>query len=228
MEFFPLSEAALLISLPDEPAAVNLATRIRELAPAWLEDVVPAYATVGVYFGADRVTAETVEDWLKSQDLTPRPPLRIGEGETITIPVCYGRGVDLLAAATHLGLAPDAVIALHISTVFTVHAIGFVPGFPYLGYLPPELCSVPRLASPRVRVESGSVGITGRQTGIYPLARPGGWHLIGQTPLTIVDVADGFFPLRVGDRISFTRIDEVEYHQLHGERLIRPDWQEAT
>src|SRR5207244_10203223 len=94
------------------------------------------------------------------------------------------------------------VIRLHTATPYTVYAIGFVPGFPYLGYLPPELCGVGRLPSPRVRVEPGSVGLTGRQTGIYPLARPGGWNLIGRTPLTVVDVADGFFPLRVGDAVA--------------------------
>jgi inhibitor of KinA len=100
-----------------------------------------------------------------------------------------------------------------------VYAIGFVPGFPYLGYLPTELCGVGRLPSPRVRVEPGSVGLTGRQTGIYPLPRPGGWNLIGRTPLTIVDVASGFFPLRVGDSVRFERIDEKGYRELEGERL---------
>jgi len=78
---------------------------------------------------------------------------------------------------------------------------------------------VPRLAAPRVRVESGSVGLAGRQTGIYTEARPGGWNLIGRTPLQLVDVADGYFPLRTGDRVRFERIDEARYHELFGERL---------
>ena len=76
------------------------------------------------------------------------------------------------------------------------------------------------LPSPRLRVEPGSVGLTGKQTGIYPLARPGGWNLIGRTPLTIVDIDNGFFPLRVGDRVQFTRIDEAEFRRLTGERLV--------
>jgi len=100
-----------------------------------------------------------------------------------------------------------------------VYAVGFVPGFPYLGYLPAELCGVGRLPTPRLRVEPGSVGLTGRQTGLYPLARPGGWNLIGRTPLIVVDVADGFFPLRVGDAVRFERIDETRYRELEGERL---------
>ena len=96
---------------------------------------------------------------------------------------------------------------------------GFCPGFPYLGYLPDELCGVPRLASPRVRVEPGSVGLTGRQTGLYPLARPGGWNLIGRTPLTVVDVAAGYFPIRPGDRVRFRPVARAEYNTLAGERL---------
>jgi inhibitor of KinA len=116
-------------------------------------------------------------------------------------------------------LAPDEVIQLHASIEYTVYAIGFSPGFPYLGYLPEQLCSVPRLEAPRVRVEPGSVGLTGRQTGIYPEARPGGWNLIGQTPLQLVDVEHGYFPIRTGDRVRFVRIDETTYGQNAGERL---------
>jgi len=94
-----------------------------------------------------------------------------------------------------------------------------VPGFPYMGYLPAELCGVGRLPSPRVRVEPGSVGVTGRQTAIYPRPSPGGWNLIGRTPVVIVDVAAGFFPLAVGDRVRFVRVDEGEFRRLEGERL---------
>jgi inhibitor of KinA len=127
---------------------------------------------------------------------------------------------DLPRVCEHSGLAADEVIRLHTGTEYTVYAIGFVPGFPYLGYLPPELCGVGRLPSPRLKVEPGSVGLTGRQTGIYPLPRPGGWNLIGRTPLTIVDVADGVFPLRVGDRVKFERIDERRYREMEGVRLV--------
>ena len=105
------------------------------------------------------------------------------------------------------------------ATEYTVYAIGFCPGFPYLGYLPAPLCGVPRLASPRLRVEPGSVGLTGRQTGIYTEARPGGWNLIGRTPLVLVDVADGYFPLRTGDRVRFEPIDRADFVRLEGRRL---------
>jgi inhibitor of KinA len=125
--------------------------------------------------------------------------------------------MDRVCAAT--GLSADEIIRLHTTPTYTVYAIGFVPGFPYLAYLPRELCGVERLPSPRVRVEPGSVGLTGKQTGIYPLARPGGWNLIARTPLVIVDVASGFFPLRVGDTVRFDRIDDKRYRELEGERL---------
>ncbi len=85
--------------------------------------------------------------------------------------------------------------------------------------MPPALTGVPRLATPRLRVEAGSVGLTGRQTAIYTEPRPGGWCLIGQTPLQLVDVAAGYFPLRTGDRVQFVPIDETEYRELLGQRL---------
>jgi inhibitor of KinA len=121
--------------------------------------------------------------------------------------------------ATYTGLTPEEVIRCHQSVTYTVYAIGFVPGFPYLGYLPEVLRGVPRLASPRREVPAGSVGVAGKQTGIYPLPRPGGWHLIGRTPLVIVDVEAAFFPLAVGDRVRFQAIDPEVFAHLLGRRL---------
>ena len=121
--------------------------------------------------------------------------------------------------AEHTGLTTEEVIRLHTGQDYTVYAIGFCPGFPYLGYLPKPLCGVPRLPSPRLRVEPGSVGLTGRQTGIYPLERPGGWNLLGRTPLQLVDVENGYFPIRAGDLVTFQRIDEAEFKELQGHRL---------
>jgi inhibitor of KinA len=127
--------------------------------------------------------------------------------------------LDLERVVTHTGLPADRVIEEHTNAVYSVFAIGFCPGFPYLGYLPPALEGVPRLPSPRMRVAPGSVGLTARQTGVYPLARPGGWNLIGRTPLELVNVEDEYFPLRVGDRVQFRRIDDAEFRRLEGERL---------
>ena len=217
MTLTPLGDQAVLAYLPDEAAAVAFAAAVRALGPAWLQDVVPAYASVGVYFDADNVGLEAVIAWLKTVgvNLTARREA----GRSHVIPVCYEMQLDLDRVAEATGLAPERVIELHAGTEYTVYAIGFVAGFPYLGYLPAELQGVSRLPSPRVRVEPGSVGLTGKQTGIYPLARPGGWNLIGRTPLSLVDVADGYFPLAVGDRVRFARIDEAEFRQRSGDRL---------
>ena len=208
-----LGDQAVIAYLPDEAAAVRLAGAVRAANPAWLHDVVPAYASVGVFFDADQLGTGEVIAWL--QHLATRvagDELASSRGKLHEIPVCYDVAPDMERVCKHTGLSAEDVIRLHTSTEFTVYAIGFVPGFPYLGYLPPELCGVPRLPSPRVRVEPGSVGLTGRQTGIYPLARPGGWNLIGRTPLTIVDVAAGYFPLRVGDRVRFFRVAGLTFN----------------
>lgn len=213
-----LGDQAVLAYLADEAAAVRFAQAVRAANSPWLLDVVPAYASAGVFFDADQIELAQVMEWLRALALPTGARLR-EEGRAFTIPVCYEMQLDLARVCEATALSADEVIRLHTATAYTVYAIGFVPGFPYLGYLPPELCGVGRLPSPRVRVEPGSVGLTGRQTGIYPLARPGGWNLIGRTPLTIVDVASGFFPLRVGDTVRFARIDEARYRELEGQRL---------
>jgi inhibitor of KinA len=232
MKLSPLGDQAVLAYFADETAAVRFASAVRDANPPWLLDVVPAYASVGVFFDADQVGAAEVTAWMESQasgggepsEATPRDSLGdASEGLrpplAFSVPVCYEMQLDLARVCEATQLSADDVMRLHTATTYTVYAIGFVPGFPYLGYLPKELCGVGRLPSPRVRVEERSVGLTGRQTGIYPLARPGGWNLIGRTPLTIVDVASGFFPLRVGDTVRFERIDEKRYRELEGERL---------
>lgn len=219
MKLVPLGDQAVLAYLPDEPAAVRLAAAVRGANPPWLHDVVPAYASVGVFFDADVTTGADVRAWLA--ELPPQPAVDAARlaGSTHLIPVCYELHLDLPRVASVTGLSADEVIHLHTAAEFTVYAVGFVPGFPYLGYLPEPLCGVPRLESPRVRVEPGSVAITGRQSAIYPAPSPGGWNLIGRTPLTIVDAADDFFPVRVGDRVRFERIDEAEFRRLEGTRL---------
>jgi inhibitor of KinA len=218
MKLVPLGDQAVLAYFADEPAAVRFAAAVRAADPPWLLDVVPAYASAGVFFDADAISTPAVMAWLES---VPHGELVGGgnAGRAFRVPVCYELQLDLARVCEATGRTADEVIQLHTAPAYTVHAIGFVPGFPYLGYLPAELCGVGRLSSPRTRVEPGSVGLAGRQTGIYPLPRPGGWNLIGRTPLVIVDVASGFFPLRVGDTVRFERIDEARYRELAGERL---------
>ncbi len=219
MNIVSLGEAAGIVYLPDESHAVRLANAIRTSNPSWLEDVVPAYASVGLFFNPAKIDLTELRTWLKKLPL--KAATAATAVEPIAIPVCYEFALDLTRVASVTSLDADAIIAAHLRSEYTVYAIGFVPGFPYLGYLPPELCGVPRLDSPRLRVEPGSVGLTARQTGIYPLPRPGGWNIIGRTPISLVDVATEYFPLRVGDMIRFERIDETEYTHRLGERLTR-------
>lgn len=212
----PLGDQAALTYLPDEKAAQAFAAAIRASGFDWLVDVVPAYASVGVYFDPEQVGLAGVRKALSGVRIVAGVET---PGRTHIVPCCYELQLDLNRVVEHRGMTAEQIIQTHSSQIYTVHAVGFCPGFPYLGYLPPELTGVPRLPSPRLRVEPGSVGLTGRQTGVYPLARPGGWNLIGRTPLELVNVADGYFPLRVGDRIQFQRIDEREYEHLKGNRL---------
>ena len=135
------------------------------------------------------------------------------------IPVCYALGEDLVETAQRLQITSEQLAELHASTEYTCYAVGFCPGFGYLGHLPDPLNGVPRRSKPRTRVEPGSVGITGSQTGIYPLPRPGGWALIGRTPLTLVDVADAYFPIQAGDTVRFFAIPVEEFEARQGERL---------
>jgi inhibitor of KinA len=213
----PLGDQAALAHFADEAAALRFATAVRRSALPWLVDVVQAYTSVGVFFdlgAADFATVAARLGRLDRNDSTSQ-----AEGRLHAIPCCYDLQRDLDRVAGHTGLAPAEVVRLHAATEYTVYAIGFCPGFPYLGYLPAPLCGVPRLESPRLRVEPGSVGLTGRQTGIYTEPRPGGWNLLGRTPLELVDVADGYFPLRTGDRVRFRPIDEGEFRRLQGRRL---------
>ncbi len=232
MTLTPLGDQAVIAYLPSESQAIRFAGAIRAAAPIWLQDVVPAYASVGIFFDADSIAIGDVIKWLNelvSSKIAASEETQnaVIHSRTFWIPVCYEMQLDMARVRERTGLSSDDVIRLHTSTDFTVYAIGFVPGFPYLGYLPQELCGIDRLPSPRLQVEAGSVGLTGRQTGIYPLPRPGGWNLIGRTPRVIVDVVEGFFPLRVGDRVHFERIDEAEYKRQEGEKL-RVDSEERS
>ncbi len=214
----PLGDQAVLASFTTESDALHWSAAVRRLAPPWLVDVVQAYCTVAVYFDLDQTTLAAVMQTLDGLTRAGVPEIAI-ESRLHQIPCCYEYQLDLARVAQATGLAEEEIIRLHLDAEYTVYAIGFCPGFPYLGYLPSPLCGVPRLTAPRLRVEAGSVGLTGRQTGIYTEARPGGWNLIGRTPLELVHVADGYFPLRTGDRVRFVRIDETTFRQLLGQRL---------
>jgi inhibitor of KinA len=214
----PLGDQAALAYFEDERGASRFAAAVRRAGDPWLVDVVQAYTSVAVFFDLDRTHFAAVAERLRRLSSAPSEE-SVPEGRLHRIPCCYELGLDMTRVAEHTGLPADEVIRLHAAAEYTVYAIGFCPGFPYLGYLPAPLSGVPRLPAPRVRVEAGSVGLTGRQTGMYTEPKPGGWNLIGRTPLELVNVRDGYFPLRTGDRVRFERIDEAEFGRLRGQRL---------
>jgi inhibitor of KinA len=214
----PLGDQAVLAYLTDETAASRFAAAVRAVGLPWAVDVVQAYTSVAVFFDLNRIGPRAAAEALRP--LLRDDRLAVVLGREHIIPCCYELNLDLDRVAAHRGLSPAEVVRLHTATTYTVYAVGFCPGFPYLGYLPPVLAGVPRLESPRLRLDAGSVGLTGRQTGIYTEARPGGWNIVGRTPLELVHVADEYFPLRAGDRVRFTPVSREEYQRLLGTRLI--------
>ena len=217
MRFHPLGDQAVLAYCPEENAAAQFAHQVRQAAFAWVVDVVQAYTSVAVYY--DLGIIEFHQASANLARLAKTKPSRELAPRLFTIPCCYELGLDWPRLEEHTGLATADIIHLHAETIYTVYAIGFCPGFPYLGYVAEKIAGVPRLPTPRLKVVPGSVGITGKQTGIYTEERPGGWNIVGRTPLELVNVGDGYFPLRTGDRVHFERIDENTFHKLSGERL---------
>ncbi|MGM0898409.1 MAG: 5-oxoprolinase subunit PxpB [Bacillota bacterium] len=218
--FSPLSEQALvietgsIINKETELAVRKLSALLESKAPEWLIEFIPAFTTVTVFYDPCRLKYAEVEQELRSM----LPDLDEAEAPAprqIEIPVCYGGdfGPDLSFVAEHNNLTEDEVIELHTSATYSVHMIGFAPGFPFLGGMSDKIAA-PRRKSPRLRIPERTVGIAGMQTGIYPIETPGGWQLIGRTPLRLF-LPDRDIPslLRAGDEIRFTQIDKAEYHK---------------
>lgn len=164
-------------------------------------------------FDAVGVVLEGEVDFSAVLDGAVDPPA----GTLHTIPVLYD-GEDLHEVASRCGAKPERIVELHAQE-YDCRAIGFCPGFAYLAPLPEPLASLPRRDSPRPRVAPGSVALAAGMTAVYPLERPGGWWLIGRTPLTLVDEADDYFPLHAGDRVRFVAIGPDEFERRKGERL---------
>ncbi|HMA33935.1 MAG TPA: 5-oxoprolinase subunit PxpB [Chloroflexia bacterium] len=194
----PLGDSAVLVVF-GEAIDVALNARVHALAavlrgrraggdPAWGVPV-PAYSSLLVPYDPGLLTYDEAAAHLTALlESDPAPAAGEPTAAVVEIPVGYGGvgGPDLAEVAARQGLTPAEVIALHSGTLYRVFMLGFAPGFAYLGPLPPALV-IPRRATPRPRVPPGSVAIAGHQTGIYPLATPGGWHLLGQTPAVLWD-----------------------------------------
>ncbi|NMI05206.1 5-oxoprolinase subunit PxpB [Paenibacillus sp. SZ31] len=224
----PLGEAAVIIQCGDQLSdAVQrrvmsvCALLERSTLPAMIEWV-PSYTSVTLFY--DPFISSYPELCLiLLQQLNQMKESVQNKPRTVTIPVCYGGewGPDLDYVASEHGLTAEEVIAIHTSVDYLVHMIGFAPGFPYLGGLS-ERIATPRRATPRLRVEAGTVGIGGKQTGIYPVDTPGGWQCIGRTPLRLFRPEENVPSLlAAGDRVRFKQITMQDYLALkrkEGER----------
>jgi KipI family sensor histidine kinase inhibitor len=194
------------ISLDNQKRIWQLAQRLKDYPN--VQEVVPGMNNITVLFSDARKElldfAEHMQQcWEESQTLEPLSRI-------IDIPVIYGGeyGPDLMQVAEHCGLTPHQVVESHASADYVVYFIGFQPGFPYLGGMP-EILTTPRHAQPRLSVPAGTVGIGGAQTGIYPLATPGGWQLIGRTSLSLFDPEKSSPTLlQPGDHVRFVPAKE--------------------
>jgi inhibitor of KinA len=177
-------------------------------------ECVPAYGSLTVYFN-EQVSATTVRSWLSDLSAQVSDTSFATEGKQISIPVCYdpSLGTDLPWVSSHLNLSLEEIISLHTSVVYRVYMIGFIPGFPYMGTLPEQL-EVPRKQTPSLKIPMGSVAIAGKQTGIYPAEVPGGWQVIGRTPLRMFDASRSPCSfLNAGDIVQFKPITLETFNQ---------------
>jgi inhibitor of KinA len=190
--------------------------RLMELEPIpGLRNLHPAYRSLLIKFDALKLRHSELEEILRGY-LERMKKVELPEPRVVEIPVCYGGeyGPDLKDVAELHGMTEASAIELHSSRTYLVYFLGFAPGFAYLGDVPEELAT-PRLATPRRSVPTGSVGIAGRQTGVYPISTPGGWRLLGRTPLAMFRPEKAEMSLlRIGDRVRFVPISREDFANL--------------
>jgi len=222
MEFrvIPAGDSGWLIELPDRvdkevnARAIEIAREIERANLAGVTDIVVGYRSVMVYVDPLKASAAAMREQLNA--IASRPAAaELAPGDFVEVPVCYdgayGPDIDDVAAFGHCSAAD--VIDLHLAVEYRVYVVGFVPGFAYMASVDPRIAA-PRRASPRLKVPAGSVAIAAGQTGIYPAETPGGWHLIGRTPVRPYDPArPNPFLFHPGDRVRFQRITEAEYRK---------------
>jgi inhibitor of KinA len=233
-KFRLVGDQALMVELGERISPdVHLRVRrfcdgLKRLGIPGVTEWVPAYTTVTVYFDPWKLNPVELMDQLSELGKSMEHP----EGEpvrTVVIPVLYGGpwGPDLPEVARLNGLNEQEVIQIHAEPLYFVCMMGFVPGFAYLSGMSDRIAT-PRLATPRGQVPAGSVGIAGEQTGIYPLTTPGGWRIIGRTPIPLFRPEnDPPTLLRAGDRIRFRPVAEREYQEIE-RACVRGEYQPET
>ena len=215
MRIVAAGDSALVIEFEEriDPAvnarAIALAAAVQSAAIAGVRDVVPTYRAVAVHFDPLHTAYDQLVDRLQHELAHPSPEPAVVK-PPIRIPVCYGGdlGPDLPDVAAFAHVSEDEVVRRHTATTYRVFMLGFVAGFAYMGTVDASI-AVPRRATPRLRVPLGSVGIAGVQTGIYPAETPGGWQVIGRTPVKPFDPARADpFLMQGGDHVQFYAIDQ--------------------
>ena len=218
----PCGDQALIVEFGDA-ISPEINRRVHDLAHAiesarvrGVYDLVPTYRSLLVYYNPMRTTWTELESDLHSL-LDAARELDAAKPRVVRIPTLYGGeyGPDIEFVASNAGLSVDEVVETHSGSDYLVYMMGFSPGFPYLGGLAEQLAT-PRLESPRLEIPAGSVGIAESQTGVYPVASPGGWQLIGRTPLRLFDeTSEQPALLRAGDYIRFVPLDgEASYLEI--------------
>jgi KipI family sensor histidine kinase inhibitor len=222
--FRPASDRSLQIylgesiSLPVHRRVLRLLRFLEAQPVEGVVDLHPAYASLLVVFDPVRWKHAELEPVLR-QRLEQSGHIELPPRRRIEIPLCYGGefGPDLDSVAQIHQIAAGEIIRLHSSAVYTVYFLGFAPGFAYLGGLPEEIAT-PRLDAPRKQVPAGSVGIAGSQTGVYPFATPGGWRLIGRTPLRMFAPERGVMSvLQMGDEVRFAPVTVDQFGELEAQ-----------
>ncbi len=219
----PCGDAAVTVELeggisPQTNACVRrLSDKLAGLGVHGITATIPAYCSLCVCYSPARLSQKKVIKLLDKlcSDMDDESNSSCG-AVLFRIPVCYGGafGEDISNVARHASISVDEVIRLHTEPEYLVYMLGFLPGFAYLGGLDSRL-HTPRLDSPRTKIPAGSVGIGGEQTGVYPIASPGGWQLIGRTPIPLYDPnADAPVLLSAGDRIKFYSITPEEFSEI--------------
>ncbi|MCJ1909729.1 5-oxoprolinase subunit PxpB [Planococcus ruber] len=216
--FSPLGDQAIVVEVGSEIKDTaqkdvrTISALLEASPPPWLIETIPAFTTVAVFYDPAKALYGTVKQEL--EELLRQTSVELtAAARTIEIPVCYGGefGPDLEFVAEHNGLTPQQVIDIHTGGEYSVYMIGFAPGFPFIGGMS-EKIAAPRRDSPRLRIPERTVGIAGMQTGVYPIETPGGWQLIGRTPLRLFRPEEEIPSLlRAGDKIVFTQITKSEY-----------------
>jgi inhibitor of KinA len=218
VRFQAASDQSLLVYLSEEIGAaaherVVWLMRLLQREPIkWLRNIQPAYCSLLITFDAAAVDHAEVQAKISELERHAKK-LPAAEPRLVEVPVCYGGefGPDLDWVAEQRGLPAEKVVELHIAPTYHAYFLGFAPGFAYLGDLAEEI-AVPRVETPRKEVAAGSVGIAGRQTAIYPFGTPGGWRLIGRTPLEIFRKdREPMGMIAIGDQVRFRPITRAEF-----------------